>query len=129
MLHDLYLPIARGSEQIYIDDGVASNNQGGQRTVQGYFNLQYPGQDYNINYETGEIEFLVPISASYKIVVAYKYLGDGGGTVGNSESVFIDDNGDGSIDEEGEEIGYVTIKEKSLRGTESRRVYLSLIHI
>ena len=36
MLHDLYLPIARGSEQIYIDDGVASNNQGGQRTVQGY---------------------------------------------------------------------------------------------
>ena len=43
MLHDLYLPITRGSEQIYIDDGVASNNQGGQRTVQGYFNLQYPG--------------------------------------------------------------------------------------
>ena len=123
MLHDAYLPIARGSEQIYIDDGVASNNQGGQRTVQGYFNLQYPGQDYNINYVTGEIEFLVPISASYKIVVVYKYLGTGGGTVGNPESVFVDDNGGGSINEEEKEIGYVTIKDKSLRGTESRRVY------
>ena len=43
--------------------------------------------------------------------------------VGNPGNVFDDENGDGTVDEEGEEIGYVTIKGKSLRGTESRRVY------
>ena len=123
LLHDSYLRIKKGTEEIYIDDNVAGNNQGGQRTVQGYFNLQFPSQDYNINDETGEIEFLTPISASYKIVVAYEYLGDGGGAVGNPGGVFEDENDDGSIDEEGEEIGYVVLKDKSLRGTESRRVY------
>ena len=123
LIHDSYLPIQRGSEEIYIDDNVAGNNQGGVRTVRGYFNIQQAGQDYNINYGTGEIEFLTPISASYQIVVAYEYLGNGGGVVGNPGQVFEDENGDGSIDEEGEEIGYVTIKGKSLRGTEARRVY------
>ena len=123
LIHDSYLRIQRGSEEIYIDDNVASNNQGGVRTVRGYFNIQQAGQDYNINYETGEIEFLTPISASYEIVVAYEYLGDGGGVVGIPGNVFEDENGDGAIDEEGEEIGYVTIKKKSLRGTEARRVY------
>ena len=122
-LHDSYTPIKKGSEEIYIDDNVAGNNQGGQRTVQGYFNLQFPGQDYNIDYETGEIEFLTPISASYRIVVAYEYLGDGGGAVGKPGNVFEDENRDGSIDEEGEEVGYVVLKDKSLRGTEARRVY------
>ena len=64
-LHDAYLPIKSGSEQIFIDDGVVGNNQGGQRTSRGYFNPQFSGQDYNIDYETGEIEFLSPISANY----------------------------------------------------------------
>lgn len=123
LLHDSYPPIKKGSEEIYIDDNVAGNNQGGQRTVQGYFNLQFPGQDYNIDYETGEIEFLTPISASYRIVVAYEHLGNGGGAVGKPGNVFEDENGDGSIDEEGEAIGYVVLKDKSLRGTEARRVY------
>ncbi len=123
LLHGSYPPIKKGSEEIYIDDNVAGNNQGGQRTVQGYFNLQFPGQDYNIDYETGEIEFLTQISPSYRIVVAYEYLGDGGGVVGKPGNVFEDENGDGSIDEEGEEVGYVVLKEKSLRGTEARRVY------
>ena len=123
LLHDSYLPIQRGSEEIYIDDNVASNNQGGVRTVRGYFNLQQAGQNYNMNYETGEIEFLTSISASYEIVVAYEYLGEDGGVVGNPGNVFEDENGDDAIDEEGEEIGYVTIKGKSSRGTESRRVY------
>ena len=59
-LHDSYRPIRHGSEEIYIDDNVASNNQGGVRTGRGYFNLQQAGQDYNINYETGEIEFVTP---------------------------------------------------------------------
>lgn len=123
LLHDSYLPIKQGTEEIYIDDGVAGNNQGGQRTSQGYFNLQFPSQDYNIDYKTGEIEFLARISASYKIVVAYKYLGNDGGEVGNPGNVFEDENGDGTIDEEGEELGYVVIKDKAFRGTEARRVY------
>ncbi len=123
LLHDAYLPIRQGSVEIYIDDNVVGNNQGGQRTSQGYFNPQFPGQDYNINYETGEIEFLTSIATSYTIVVAYEYLGDGGGSVGNPGNVFADENGDGSIDEEGEEIGYVVLKEKGFRGTAASHVY------
>ena len=123
LLHDAYLPIKAGSVEIYIDDSVVGNNQGGKRTSQGYFNPQFPGQDYNIDYETGEIEFLSPISSSYAVVVAYEYLGDGGGTVGNPGKVFEDENGDGSIDEEGEEVGYVVLKEKGFRGTSASHVY------
>ncbi len=123
LLHDAYLPIKQGSVEIYIDDSVVGNNQGGQRTSQGYFNQQFPGQDYNINYETGEIEFLSSISPSYTIVVAYEYLGDGGGSVGNPGNVFADENGDGIIDEEGEEVGYVVLKEKGIRGTVADNVY------
>ena len=123
LLHDAYLPIKQGSVEIYIDDSVVGNNQGGKRTSQGYFNPQFPGQDYNIDYETGEIEFLTSISSSYTIVVAYEYLGDGGGSVGNPGNVFADENGDGSIDEEGEEIGYVVLKAKGFRGTASSHVY------
>ncbi len=122
-LHEAYLPIKAGSEEIYIDDGVVGNNQGGKRTSRGYFNPQFPGQDYNIDHETGEIEFLTPISASYTIVVAYEYNGSGGGKVGNPGNVFIDENEDGTIDEQGEEIGYVVLKEKGFRGTEATHVY------
>lgn len=123
LLHEAYLPIKSGSVEIYIDDNVVGNNQGGKRTSQGYFNPQFPGQDYNIDNETGEIEFLSSIAASYTIVVAYEYIGDGGGSVGNPGNVFVDENGDGSIDEEGEEIGYVILKEKGFRGTTADNVY------
>lgn len=123
LIHEAYLPIKAGSVEIYIDDSVVGNNQGGKRTSQGYFNPQFPGQDYNIDYQTGEIEFLSSISSSYTIVVAYEYLGDGGGSVGNPGNVFADENGDGSIDEEGEEIGYVVLKAKGFRGTSASHVY------
>ena len=123
LLHQAYLPIKSGSVEIYIDDNVVGNNQGGKRTSQGYFNPQFPGQDYNIDYETGEIEFLTSIAANYTVVVAYEYIGDGGGSVGNPGNVFVDENGDGSIDEEGEEIGYVKLKEKGFRGTTADNVY------
>ena len=123
LLHEAYLPIKARSEQIYIDDGVVGNNQGGIRTSRGYFNPQFAGQDYNIDYDTGEIEFLSPISANYTIVVAYEYDGSGGGIVGNLGEVFVDENGDGTIDEEGEEIGYIVLKEKGFRGTEATHVY------
>ena len=143
LIHDAYLPIKAGSEEIYIDDGVVGNNQGGKRTSQGYFNPQFPGQDYNIDYETGEIEFLSPISASYTIVVAYEYLGSGGGTVGSPGSVFPDENyagpdepavattpnlnppvGEPSVLESpAHPDSYVVIKEKGFRGTEASHVY------
>ena len=123
LLHDARLPIKSGTVEIYIDDNVVGNNQGGQRTSQGYFNPQFPGQDYNVDYDTGEIEFLSPIASSYTIVVAYEYLGDGGGTVGNPGNVFTDENANGVIDETGEEIGYVTLKEKGFRGTAAAHVY------
>ncbi len=123
LIHEAYLPIKAGSVEIYIDDNVVGNNQGGILTSQGYFNPQFPGQDYNIDYQTGEIEFLSPISTSYTIIVAYEYLGDGGGTIGNPGNVFVDENSDGTIDEEGEQIGYVVLKAKGFRGTAASHVY------
>ncbi len=124
--HEERLPIVTGSEVIYVDDGDGGNNQGGVNTARGYFNQLFPGQDYNIDYNTGEIEFLIQISSKYKIVVAYEYSGDGGGNVGVPEDVFADDNGNDIIDEEddpSEKLGYVVIKETNLHGTELRNVY------
>jgi len=123
LLHDAFLPIKQGSEQIFIDDGDGTNNVAGQTTAVGYFNRQFAGEDYAIDYITGRIEFLRPVSSRVTIVVAYEYLGAGGGVVGNPADVFADENGDGIIDEEGEERGYVTIKGSSFRGTELRNVY------
>ncbi len=136
LIHDAYLPIKAGSEEIYIDDGVVGNNQGGKRTPNGYFNPQFPGQDYNIDYETGEIEFLSPISASYTLIVAYEYLGNGGGTVGTPGNVFPDEpvtagvpvvevtgSGEPVLDSPAHPDSYVVLKEKGFRGTEASHVY------
>ncbi len=123
MIRQSLLPIKPGSEEIYIDDGDGTNNVGGVKTAQGYFDLQYPGEDYNLNYDTGEIEFLKPISPRYRIVAAYEYLGEGGGRMGNPGHVFEDDDGDGVIDEPDERIGYVVIKEADRPGAELRNVY------
>jgi len=126
LLHEDYLPIKTGSEVIYVDDGNGSNNQSGYKTARGYFNQLFPGQDYNIDYQKGEIAFLTQISARYQIVVAYEYLGSDGGVVGNPQDMFVDDNGNDIIDEENdptEELGYVVIKGANLRGTEMRNVY------
>ena len=111
------------AKQIYIDDGVANNNQGGQRTVNGYFNLQYPGQDYNIDYETGEINFLFRCLLVIRLLAAYEYLGDGTGVVGSPKNVFVNGNDDTPTTGESQQKGYVTLKDKAIRGTESRRVY------
>jgi LysM repeat protein len=126
LIYDSYLPIETGSEQIFIDDGIGTNNDSGVSTAQGYFDYQYPGEDYSIDYTTGQIEFLKNVSTTYKIVVAYKYRGDGGGTVGNPEVVFADDDEDGVIDESddpADPFGYVVIKEKGQHGSELRNVY------
>ncbi len=126
MIHDSYLPIETGSEQIYIDDGIGTNNEGGISTARGYFDYQYPGEDYNIDYAIGQIEFLKNIRSSYKIVVAYKYRGDGGGTVGNPDAAFADDDEDGVIDQlddPADPVGYIVIKESGGHGAELRNVY------
>ncbi len=126
LIHNDYLPIETGSEQIYIDDGIGTNNDSGISTAQGYFDYQYPGDDYSIDYTTGQIEFLKNISSNYKIVVAYKYRGGGGGTVGNPEAMFVDDDKDGVIDEKddpSDHLGYVVIKESGQHGSELRNVY------
>lgn len=122
-LHDGYLPIRQGSEQIFIDDNDGTNNVGGVKTARGYFNRQFPGEDYTIDYQTGRIEFLRPVTPRMTIVAAYEYLGEGGGVVGNPSNPFADDNGDGVVDEEGEPLGYVVLKASGTRGTELRNVY------
>jgi hypothetical protein len=123
LLHDAFLPIKQGSEQIFIDDGDGTNNVAGQTTAVGYFNRQFAGEDYAVDYVTGRVEFLRPVSSRVTIVVAYEYLGAGGGVVGDPSNIFADENGNGIIDEEGEQRGYVTIKDASFRGTELRNVY------
>ena len=126
LIHDSYLPIESGSEQVFIDDGIGTNNDSGISTARGYFDYQYPGEDYSIDYTTGQIEFLKNVSTTYKIVVAYKYRGDDGGAVGNPDAVFADDDEDGVIDESDDQsdpVGYVVIKEKGQHGSELRNVY------
>ena len=126
LIYDSYLPIETGSEQMYIDDGIGTNNDSGISTAQGYFDYQYPGDDYSIDYATGQIEFLKNVSTAYKMVVAYKYRGDEGGTVGDPDAVFADDDEDGVIDETddpSDPVGYVIIKETGQHGAELRNVY------
>ncbi|MBD3184834.1 LysM peptidoglycan-binding domain-containing protein [Candidatus Poribacteria bacterium] len=125
-INDSYLPIETGSEQIYIDDGIGTNNDSGISTAQGYFDYQYPGDDYSIDYSTGQIEFLKNISTGFKIVVAYRYRGGDGGSVGNPDSVFVDDDDDGitdGLDDPDDPVGYVVIKDSAAHGSELRNVY------
>ena len=124
LINDSYLPIEPGSEQIYIDDGIGTNNDSGISTAKGYFDYQYPGDDYNIDYTTGRIEFIKNISTNYKIVAAYRYRGNGGGVMGNPDAIFKDDDGDGVIDNDpSDPIGYVAIKGTGEHGSELRNVY------
>jgi len=78
LIHDSYLPIEPNSEVIYIDDAIGTNNDSGISTAQGYFDFLYPGEDYNIDYSTGQIEFLKNVSSEFKIAVSYKYRGESG---------------------------------------------------
>ena len=54
LLHEAYLPIKPRSEEIYIDDGVVGNNQGGKRTSQGY--STYNSQDKTITLTTRRVK-------------------------------------------------------------------------
>jgi len=126
MIHNSYLPIEPNSEVIYIDDGIGTNNDSGISTAQGYFDFLYPGADYNIDYTTGQIEFLKNISSEYRIVVTYKYRGDGGGIIGRPDAMFVDDDKNGVIDDKDnpqDPLGYVVIKETGQHGSELKNVY------
>ena len=77
----------QGSVEVYIDDQDGSNNisgvttymqvigevvNGATDTYTGYFDLQYPGQDYTVDYSKGIIKFKKQIGEDYVIAVAYK---------------------------------------------------------
>ena len=83
-LEGIELPLQYGSVEVYIDDKDPSNNQTSQYLTtgnvevpntpeyQGYFDRQYPGRDYLIDYSEGTIEFLRDIEDGFVIAICYK---------------------------------------------------------
>ncbi|MEW6557408.1 MAG: carbohydrate binding domain-containing protein [Elusimicrobiota bacterium] len=79
-----HIPIKAGSEKIYVDDRIATNNTILTSTItvskygisnsteSGTFDLLYPGSDYTIDYEKGIIIFRKSISQNYVIAVDYE---------------------------------------------------------
>ena len=79
-----HLPIVPGSEKIYIDDKIATNNTiltstiavsaygAGNSTFSATADLLYPGNDYTIDYVRGVITFRKPIAQNFVIAVDYQ---------------------------------------------------------
>ena len=76
-----HLPLASGNTQVYIDDEDGTNN--GSATwmrvsgengdvYEGYFDEEYPGEDYLFDNDKGIIKFEKDIKDNYIIAVAYK---------------------------------------------------------
>lgn len=69
-----HLGIKPGSEQVWLDDGIATNNTINTRMVGGFsFDLLAQGVDYSIDYATGIINFNRSIPASAAIAVAFEF--------------------------------------------------------
>ncbi|MCD6413839.1 MAG: hypothetical protein J7L54_06820 [Elusimicrobia bacterium] len=78
------IPIVKGSEKIYLDDKIGTNNETGitqemnvvywssTNTVHGNFDLLKPGIDYVIDYSAGIITFYKPIQKNYDIAVDWQ---------------------------------------------------------
>ncbi|MEA1964778.1 MAG: carbohydrate binding domain-containing protein [Candidatus Aerophobetes bacterium] len=76
-----HLPLAPGSAEVYIDDGDGTNNgsaiwmkvtgEDGD-TYEGYFDEEYPGEDYLFDSDEGIIKFEKEIKDNYIIAGAYK---------------------------------------------------------
>ncbi len=75
------LPIATGSAEVYIDNKIGTdNNNATLMTVEdingnqyaGYFDLQYPGIDYTLDFRTGIITFNKNITQNMVIAVDYR---------------------------------------------------------
>lgn len=77
----------QGSLEVWVDDQNGSNNVSGVTThmtvigepiggatdtYTGYFDLQYPGQDYTVDYPKGMIKFNKQVGEQYVIALAYR---------------------------------------------------------
>ncbi|MEK7475965.1 MAG: hypothetical protein AAB152_10090 [Candidatus Coatesbacteria bacterium] len=73
-----HLGIKPGSEQVWLDDGLASNDVPGVTMQVGTFHFDplYQGVDYSIDYATGVLTFNRTISNTAAIAVSFTY-GDG----------------------------------------------------
>ena len=76
-----HLPLTLGSAQVYIDDQDGTNNETslemtvtgeGVDSYTGYFDKQYPGEDYLLDYSQGVINFCRGIKENFVIAVSYR---------------------------------------------------------
>ncbi len=75
-----HLPLTLGSVEVYIDDQKGTNNEDSlEMTVvgeagdsyTGYFDKQYPGEDFFINYEKGVLNLSRLMEEDYVIAISY----------------------------------------------------------
>jgi hypothetical protein len=70
---DLY-DIVTNTEKIYIDDkNVANNTDNTLYTSEGDFDLQYPGEDYTVDYDKGIISFRKSLGSNHILKIDYQY--------------------------------------------------------
>ena len=79
---NLSFSYTEGSVEVWIDDQDGSNNQSaswmtvepvsGDTSYTGWFDLQYAGQDYIVDYARGVIKFTREVGENFVIAVAYK---------------------------------------------------------
>ncbi len=76
-----HLPLTLGSVKVYIDDQDGTNNETslemavigeGGDSYTGYFNKQYPGEDYFLDYNEGVINFRRGIEEDFVIAISYQ---------------------------------------------------------
>ena len=76
--------IVTGSEKIYIDDKNVTNNSDNTLSGgEGDFDLQYPGEDYTLDYDKGIVSFRESLGSNYILKVDYQYED----AYGNSASI------------------------------------------
>ncbi|GAH19459.1 unnamed protein product, partial [marine sediment metagenome] len=75
-----HLPLILGSAEVYIDDQKGTNNEDSLKmtvigeagdSYTGYFDKQYPGEDYFLDYEKGVLNFSRLIEENYVIAISY----------------------------------------------------------
>ena len=75
-----HLPLILGSVEVYIDDQKGTNNEDSLKmtvsgeagdSYTGYFDKQYPGEDYFLDYEKGVLNFSSLIEENYVIALSY----------------------------------------------------------
>lgn len=75
-----HLPLTLGSVEVYIDDQKGTNNEDSLKmtvsgetgdSYNGYFDKQYPGENYFLDYEKGVLNFSRLIQENYVIALSY----------------------------------------------------------